>query len=147
MQMYGSFLVVLYMTNTLLIAVCFLTAIEHFFQRDDISGTSRNPVDAHLVQASPLHFLCTASHHMWNQHSLLSGGAWRKQESIKRTHLRCLMHGLFHFISGSYFCFSSDQPPSKNTASLPETSCMKKKTALGRNITLHQAATFSFMPI
>lgn len=62
------------LSNKKIIFLCyvFLTVVERSLERADFTGCSWNPVDSHLVHASPLHFLHAASHHMRNQHSLLS---------------------------------------------------------------------------
>uniref|UniRef100_A0A8C9V9S6 Uncharacterized protein n=1 Tax=Scleropages formosus TaxID=113540 RepID=A0A8C9V9S6_SCLFO len=51
-----------------------LTYIEDALQSLDVTGCSRDPVDADLLQATTLHLLCTGAHDMGHQHPLLP---WR----------------------------------------------------------------------
>lgn len=69
------------------LTVCFLTAVERRFEHVDVCGGSWNPVDPDLVQAPPIHLLHAASHHVRNQHALLSGKINRKCSG------RCANHG------------------------------------------------------
>lgn len=54
------------------LVACFLTGVEHSFERVDLTCRPWNPVDADFLQTSPLHLLHTATHHMWDQNSFLS---------------------------------------------------------------------------
>lgn len=108
---------------------CFLTAVERSLEHADFTGGPRNPVDSHLSHASPLHLLHTASHHMRDQHPLLSGRGLKVLRK-KKTLLRCLIHQVDCISLQTsvlpHFCFSSVHSPTKQPASLPETSCPKR---------------------